>query len=145
MLEAWVRIRCHVAGGRARSWVAEGVEISRTATEHARVEGFKVFCGDLAEAGYPAGYFDVIIASELLEHVDEPGRVVAEMARILRPGGLLWATTPNIEGLSARVLGLNWTTVSPDHLHLFSRKGISNCARLPDSASKAGHSGRQPV
>jgi SAM-dependent methyltransferase len=116
------------AAARA-GWVAEGVEISRTATEYARAEGFKVFCGDLSEAEYPAGYFDVIIASELLEHVDDPGRVVAEMARILRPGGLLWATTPNSEGLSARVLGLNWTTVSPDHLHLFSRKGISKLLR----------------
>jgi len=106
-------------------WAAEGVEISRTATEHVRAEGFKVFCGDLVDAQCASGYFDVVIASELLEHVEDPGRVVTEIARILRPGGLLWATTPNIGGLSARMLGLNWTTVSPDHLHLFSRKGIS--------------------
>lgn len=112
------------AAARA-GWSAEGVEISRTATEHARQEGFKVFCGDLSEANYANGYFDVVIASELLEHIDDPLRIVTEIARILRPGGLLWATTPNIKGLSSRMLGLNWTTVSPDHLHLFSRKGIS--------------------
>ena len=108
-----------------QGWNAEGVEISQTATEHAREEGFKVFCGDLAEAGYSSGYFDVVIASELLEHLEDPLRVVTEIARILRPGGLLWATTPNVKGLSSRMLGLNWTTVSPDHLHLFSQKGIT--------------------
>lgn len=112
------------AAARA-GWGAEGVEISRTATEHVRAEGFKVFCGDLVEAKYDDDYFDVVMASELLEHVEDPGRVVTEIARILRPGGLLWATTPNIGGLSARMLGMNWTIVSPDHLHLFSRKGIS--------------------
>src|SRR5687767_14872310 len=45
-------------------WEAEGVEISRTATEYVREKGFKVFCGSLAEASYPSGYFDVVIASE---------------------------------------------------------------------------------
>jgi len=112
------------AASRA-GWNAEGVEISRTATEHAQAEGFKVFCGDLSDARYPDDYFDVVIASELLEHVADPRRIVTEIARILRPGGLLWATTPNIKGLSSRVLRLNWTAVGPDHLHLFSQKGIS--------------------
>jgi len=112
------------AAARA-GWIAEGVEISQTATEHARGQGFKVSCGDLSEAEYPSNHFDVVIASELLEHVSDPLRIATETARILRPGGLLWATTPNINGLSSRMLGLNWTTVSPDHLHLFSQKGIS--------------------
>lgn len=113
------------AAARA-GWGAEGVEISRTATEHARGQGFKVSCGDLSEAEYPSGHFDVVIASELLEHLNDLGQVVTETARILRPGGLLWATTPNIKGLSSRLLGLNWTAVSPDHLHLFSQEGITS-------------------
>ncbi|MEO8433457.1 MAG: class I SAM-dependent methyltransferase [Pyrinomonadaceae bacterium] len=107
-------------------WEAEGVEISRTATEHVREKGFKVFCGNLADADYPSAYFDVVIASELLEHVPEPRQLASEVARILRPGGLFWATTPHINGLSARLLGMDWTTVGPDHLHLFSQKGVTD-------------------
>ena len=113
------------AAARA-GWNAEGVEISRTATEYVREEGFKVFCGDLSEAGYASGYFDVVIASELLEHVADPQQLASEVARILRPGGLFWATTPHIQGLSARLLGMDWTTVGPDHLHLFSQQGITS-------------------
>ena len=116
------------AAARA-GWSAEGVEVSRTAVEHVRKDGLKVFCGELSEAGYSSGHFDVVIASELLEHVSEPQDMVAEIARILRPGGLLWATTPHIQGLSSRLLGLHWTTVSPDHLHLFSRAGITRLLR----------------
>ena len=39
--------------------------------------------------------FDVVIASEMLEHTDDADRVVAELARVVKPGGLLVLTTPN--------------------------------------------------
>ncbi|HEY3027445.1 MAG TPA: class I SAM-dependent methyltransferase [Pyrinomonadaceae bacterium] len=113
------------AANRA-GWSAEGVEISKTAAEHVREEGLTVFCGDLLEAGYPEGHFDVVVATELLEHVDDPESLVREVVRILRPGGLFWATTPHVGGVSSRLLGLDWTTVSADHLHLFSKKGLTS-------------------
>jgi 2-polyprenyl-3-methyl-5-hydroxy-6-metoxy-1,4-benzoquinol methylase len=111
------------AAARA-GWNAEGLEISKPAVDHLSKEGLNLFCGELFEAHYPDGYFDVVVATELLEHVEDPGELVREIARILRPGGLFWATTPNVSGLSGRFLGLNWTMVCADHLHLFSRKGV---------------------
>jgi SAM-dependent methyltransferase len=109
------------AAARA-GWEAVGVEVSKPAAEHNRAAGFEVFNGFLEEARYPEGHFDVVIASEVLEHVPEPGAMLREILRVLRPGGLLWATTPNGRGLSARALGLGWSAVSPpEHLHLFSR------------------------
>jgi len=106
-------------------WTPHGMEVSRTAADHNTSQGFDVFCGELAEAQYPDGHFDVVIASEVLEHVASPSAMLAEIARVLRPGGLLWATTPHGRGVSARVLGLGWSAVSPpEHLHLFSLTGI---------------------
>ena len=106
-------------------WDAEGVEVSAKATEQVRAQGGKVFCGKLDEARYPDEHFDVVASSEVLEHVDDPRAFVEEVARILRPGGLFWATTPHGRGVSAKVLGLNWSiVVPPDHLHLFSVKGV---------------------
>jgi len=106
----------------ARSnWQAFGVEISRTAAAHVCGQGFEVFCGELEAANYPDGYFDVVVASELLEHLVDPRGLLSEIARILRPGGLLWATTPHGRGISARLLDLSWTVVAPpEHLQLFS-------------------------
>jgi SAM-dependent methyltransferase len=112
------------AAARA-GWQTLGVEVSRTAVESAREQGFEVFCGELSEAAYPAGHFDVVTASELLEHVPDPLPLLREIARILRPGGLFWATTPHAKGASSRLLGLEWKVISPpEHLHLFSRNGI---------------------
>ncbi|MCA1634054.1 MAG: class I SAM-dependent methyltransferase, partial [Acidobacteria bacterium] len=111
-------------------WDAEGVEISIRAVEHVRGAGLRVFHGELAAAAYPAEHFDVVTASEILEHVPDPRALLAEVARILRPGGLFWATTPHGRGLSARVLGLRWSSISPpEHLHLFSLEGVRRMLR----------------
>lgn len=115
------------AAARA-GWGVEGTEISRPAVEHARSMGFKVFHGDLFEAGYPNHYFDVVVANELLEHVSDPAALIQEVARLLRPGGIFQATTPHSKGISARVLGMNWSVISPpEHLQLFSVTGIKTC------------------
>ncbi|HEY3067160.1 MAG TPA: methyltransferase domain-containing protein [Methylomirabilota bacterium] len=39
--------------------------------------------------------FDVVIASEMIEHTEAPARAIEELARVLRPRGLLVLTTPN--------------------------------------------------
>ncbi|MCA1616507.1 MAG: class I SAM-dependent methyltransferase [Acidobacteria bacterium] len=94
---------------RRAGWEAEGVEVSHPAVEHLRAAGFSVFHGELAEARYPADHFDVIVASEVLEHLPDPRVLLREAARVLRPGGLLWATTPHSRGASARALGIGWS------------------------------------
>jgi 2-polyprenyl-3-methyl-5-hydroxy-6-metoxy-1,4-benzoquinol methylase len=107
-------------------WEISGVEVSYSAIEHARQLGFQnIFRGDLTAAGYASGRFDVVVASEVLEHVSDPRLLLAEVARVLRPGGLLWASTPHACGLSFRLLRLDWSVVSPlEHLQLFSRAGM---------------------
>ena len=110
---------------REKGWQTTGVEVSRPAVEHAEKLGFEVFHGDLSEAKYPDNYFDVITASEIIEHCPQPEILLNEIIRILRPGGLLWATTPSAKGLSYRLTGLDWTVICPpEHLQLFSKKAI---------------------
>lgn len=115
---------------RRAGWEAAGTEVSRPAVEHARRAGFEVFCGDLAAAPFPAGHFDVVTASEILEHLADPQAMIRGVARVLRPGGLFWATTPHGRGVSARLLGLRWSVVSPpEHLQLFSLGGLRGMLR----------------
>ena len=47
--------------------------------------------GDALALPFADGSFDVVLSGGLLEHFREPGAVVREMARVLRPGGLLYA------------------------------------------------------
>lgn len=48
--------------------------------------------------------FDVVVAGEVIEHVPHPDLMLAEIRRILRPGGTMVLSTPNIVGWANRVL-----------------------------------------
>lgn len=110
---------------RDKSWQTTGVEVSKPAIEHAQKLGFEVFYGELSEAKYPANHFDVVTASEILEHCPQSEILLDEVVCILRPGGLIWATTPSANGLSYKLTGLDWTIICPpEHLQLFSKKAI---------------------
>lgn len=43
--------------------------------------------------------FDTVLCNQVLEHVPEPARLMAEVQRVLRPGGVLLLTTPQVWGL----------------------------------------------
>ena len=50
------------------------------------------------------GQRDAVAATEVLEHLDEPGRMLAEARRVLRPAGRFFMTTPNSGALPYRIL-----------------------------------------
>ena len=124
-----------LVAARKNGWDAQGLEVAEQAIGYVRNLGFEVFQGELQQAEFPSEHFDVITAAEILEHLSEPRLLVQEAARVLRPGGLFWATTPHARGLSARVLGLKWRCVwPPEHLQLFSLAGMK--ALLHDAGFK---------
>lgn len=109
-----------------RAWEVFGSEVSYPAVSAAEKLGFKVFFGKLTEARFPDEYFDVITASEILEHLEDPMVDLAEIARVLRPGGLFWATTPSSRSLSFRLLGIDWSVLAPpEHVQIYSPKGVA--------------------
>ncbi len=55
---------------------------------------------------YASGSFDGILHSEGIEHVDNQLGVLKELARVLKPGGVLIVTTPNLLHLEGRLYGL---------------------------------------
>jgi 2-polyprenyl-3-methyl-5-hydroxy-6-metoxy-1,4-benzoquinol methylase len=50
--------------------------------------------GDILDMPYDDGSFDVVVASEILEHVPQDDQAIAELVRILAPGGILAITVP---------------------------------------------------
>lgn len=54
----------------------------------------QVKVGTILDMPYEDGTFDVVLASEILEHVPEDVRAIAELERILAPGGVLAVTVP---------------------------------------------------
>lgn len=108
-------------GMRRMGWQVSGIEPSEPAARYARERfGLEVFSGLLEEAPYPAASFDAITLWDVLEHVHDPRRTLADLARLLRPGGLLVLSLPNPDSLEARFLREHWLGWDlPRHLNLF--------------------------
>ena len=64
--------------------------------------------------------FDVVVASDVLEHVAQPTSFFHSLTRLLAPGGVLYISTCDVSSLTARVLGRRWHFYNRYHLSLFS-------------------------
>lgn len=110
-------------------WECWGTEISVSANDAGRNNGCRLFVGDVGDLELPGGSFDVVCMVELLEHVPNPHSQLESAVRLLRPGGLLYATTPNARGISSRLLGTRWSAVAPpEHLQLFGASALRRLA-----------------
>lgn len=106
---------------RERGWRVTGVEISPSA-EFARSEKkLDVKSLPLEENKFPAESFDAILASHLIEHLNDPCSFLKEVNRVLKKDGLLFITTPDISGFQAKIYKGRWRSAIFDHLYLFSK------------------------
>jgi 2-polyprenyl-3-methyl-5-hydroxy-6-metoxy-1,4-benzoquinol methylase len=68
---------------------------------------------DIQRLTYASNSFDTVLSFETVEHVPSPRCAVAELARVLRPGGTLLLTTPNYFGIMGIFRGYKRVTGKP--------------------------------
>lgn len=80
------------------------------AVEHDETGTVAYEVGDAMRLPYPNDSFDAVCAMDFLEHVEEPGAVIAECARVVRPGGLFFFHTFNKNALAWLIVikGVEW-------------------------------------
>ncbi len=74
--------------------------------------------GDALRLPFPDGCFDVVVSSEMVEHTPDPEAAVAELCRVVGPGGVLALTTPNWTWV--------WAVRIADRLGLRHYHGLEN-------------------
>lgn len=94
----------------------------------------KYFFNDTDKLPYDDGFFDLVVAGEIIEHIYDTDFFLQEIGRVLKPGGKLILSTPNIASLGRRILLLLGRDpiieISPNepgsvgHIRYFTRKTI---------------------
>jgi len=119
-----------LANLQQHGWIGEGVDFDPQAVAAARERGVHVRLGGLADQNYPAGSFDAVIMSHLIEHVPDPSALIQECYRILKPGGRLAIVTPNPQSLSHRLFKRAWRGLEPPrHLYIQTRNSLGKLTR----------------
>jgi SAM-dependent methyltransferase len=78
----------------------EGLDASEEAIRFCADKGFpRVRMGDVCGMPFASNAFDLVLATDVIEHVDDDAQAVAEIARILKPGGVALITVPTFRCL----------------------------------------------
>jgi SAM-dependent methyltransferase len=141
--DACVDVGCGRGEGPS-AWLAEhagsyvGVDVSKVAVEAARANGLRAeIVDDASRLPFPDDSFDVGTCLEVLEHMHAPQLTAKEIYRVLKPGGRVLVTVPNVAYWRRRadlaVLG-RWNPVGDDqsahrpwrdpHLRFFGRANL---------------------
>src|SRR5262245_7784475 len=103
----------------SHGWDATGLDFSPAASELATRRGLRgrYLMGSLADHDLPLRSFDAVTMWQVLEHIGEPVAMMRRVHALLRPGGLLVASVPNIDGLTASLTRERWWGLDvPRHL-----------------------------
>lgn len=115
---------------KALGWQTVGLEPDPKACEFARSVGLEMVQGSLQDAPFEAESFDAITLNHVIEHLHDPARDLEVCWRLLKPGGTLWITTPNLGSEGHRRYGGDWLHLdSPRHLVLFTLNSLEALIR----------------
>ncbi len=112
---------------------AYGLEPGAFDEEFARKNNINIIRGTLADAQFPDSHFDVITLNHVFEHLSRPAEAMAELHRILKPGGKLIIGVPQYRTPLFKLLGSRWIQLDTPR-HLF----IPSTGNMEQYAKKAG-------
>lgn len=111
-------------------WQTLGVEFSDSGVQAATQAGLEVLHGTVEEAGFQSDSIDYARMADVLEHLPDPVGTMTEIHRILKPGGMMQISLPNIRSFTFWLFGQYWFPLEiPRHLFFYS----------PDSLKRICH------
>lgn len=98
LLDVGCSVGTFLKAAKERGWDVRGIDLGQQACARtAESVGCRVHCGTIETAELEPGSFDVVHASQVIEHVLDPRAFVQAARRLTRPGGALLLATPVVE------------------------------------------------
>ncbi|WP_052710411.1 class I SAM-dependent methyltransferase [Azospirillum thiophilum] len=117
-------ILCEEAGRTGRFSRVIAIEPSAVQAQTCRDLGIETLEAPVESVCGLDGVADVVAAFEVVEHLSDPAAAVRAMTRLLKPGGLLMLSTPNVDGFEIATLDSASDSVYPEHVTLFTPIGM---------------------
>ena len=116
---------------RRGGWDTIGTEFNEETASYAiNTYGLKILPGDIAQHKLPAESLDAININQVLEHLKNPDKVLEESHRLLRKGGILIISVPDLRSPQFAIGKENWFLLDlPFHLFHFTEEGLSELLR----------------
>jgi 2-polyprenyl-3-methyl-5-hydroxy-6-metoxy-1,4-benzoquinol methylase len=114
---------------KQKGWQSEGTEIGTETVEFCRKKRHIVYEGSIENIKFGEEY-DLIASFEVIEHLIDPISHLQRLYDILRPGGVLYVTTPNFNAITRHLLKSEWTVITyPEHLSYFSAHTLDSALK----------------
>ena len=114
-----------VREARDRGLDARGVEPSKALVDYAQNEnGVEIEQGVYPHPRLVGMEFDTVLLVDVIEHVADPIRLLAECRAALSPGGVIVVVTPDVSSLAARMFGDKWWHYRLAHVCYFDRESF---------------------
>ena len=110
-----------------------GTEYDPRTEEICRNKGITMLPGgvtpSLGECESPE-QFDLVIFTEVIEHINNPIDVIKNISNLLKSGGVLYVTTPNFASLERKALRGKWGMIAyPEHISFYSPRTLNSILR----------------
>lgn len=118
-----------VALMRDTGWNAEGIDPDPDAVDAARLRNVPVTRStvDQVLAQGSEQMYDAITLNHVIEHLHDPPQVLGVCRRLLKPDGVIWIATPNLDSIGHKRFRRHWVHLDPPrHLMLFTRAALES-------------------
>lgn len=114
-----------------KDYTGYGVELpSKSAERAAKIPGLNLKIGRLGEGDFGEHFFSAVTMWHVFEHLPEPRETLQIIAKVLRPGGYLMISLPNIDSLQSRLFRGRWLHLDPPrHLFFFGASDLMRVMR----------------
>jgi len=112
---------------KLEGFLVEGIEFSKIAIDFAMKRYGLIFYESLNKLeAEKVQLFDIITMIEVIEHLKNPYNILKKFYSILKPGGKIYISTPNRNGINARLNRSEWREAKKSfHLVLFNKRSIT--------------------
>lgn len=125
VLDIGCAIGTELAVARERGWSGIGVELSRSSVRIAREKGLNVHACTLEDSGFPDSSFDLVTGNHVLEHIPIVDPFFRELKRVLRRGGFLFLSLPNVNSWKRFLRGGRDWTFNDEHFVHYGTKTLT--------------------